>query len=529
LAAQPQGTWNALAILVEFTDNASQVGATYFDTLLFGGGNGTLNDYYNAVSYGTLDIVTVNLPSSIGWCTMPQTYDYYVDAQFGTGGTYPHNARRLAEDAVWVADPLVDFSQYDNDGDGWVDTVFVIHAGQGAESTGDPNDIWSHSWATLNDPVVDGVTVNSYTTESEYWSSPPDMTVGVFAHELGHVFGLPDLYDTDDSSEGVGRWSLMGSGCWNGTMGDSPAFLDPRARAELEFLTPIVVSSNMSGVSIPAAESSQTVYRLWTNGGTGSEYFLVENRQQTGYDIGLPGAGLLIWHIDENKSHNTAECDQLNNWLCGTNHYKVALEQADGLWDLEHNTDRGDTGDPYPGSTNNRSFTFSSTPNSSSYASSSDTYVGVTHISSSGSTMTADLHVGECGDAYEPDDTSGQANWIYDGSPQTHSICPVGDEDWVKFELTVESEVVIETSGPSGDTRMWLYDSSLNEVEYDEDDGSGLFSRIDRVCGVDSLSAGTYYVKVDEYLDNDEIPSYDIIVHTEACRRIFVPLVMKQH
>ena len=512
LRAGPQGSWNALALLVEFTDNTSQVGPAYFDTLLFGGGSGTLNDYYDVVSYGALDIVTVNLPSSIGWCTMPQTYAYYVNGNYGTG-TYPQNAQKLTEDAVLLADPLVDFSQYDNDGDGWVDTVFVIHAGPGAEFTGDPNDIWSHSWSTVSDPVVDGVRVNSYTTEPEYWSSPGDMTMGVFAHELGHVFGLPDLYDTDHSSSGVGRWSLMANGSWNGPWpgGSSPAFPDAWSRWALGYVTPIVVTTSMVGAGVPSAENSQMVYRLWTGGSIGPEYFLVENRQQTGYDAALPGAGLLVWHVDENKSGNTAECDQLNNWLCGGNHYKVTLEQADALWDLEHETDYGDTGDPYPGSTNNRSFTFTSVPNSSSYYGSSNTGVGVTSISNSGSVMTVDLSVGSTsGDAYEPDNSWEQANWIYHGAPQTHSIVPVGDEDWVKFELSEDSEVVLETSGPSGDTRMWLYESSLSEMEYNDDGGSGYFSRIDRVCGVDSLPAGTYYVKVDEYFDDDEIASYDI-------------------
>ncbi len=114
------------------------------------------------------------------------------------------------------------------------------------------------------------------------------------------------------------------------------------------------------------------------------------------------------------------------------------------------------------------------------------------------------------GDSYEPDDTSSQAQWIYSGSPQTHTIVPAGDVDWVKFSLGAESEVVIETSGPYGDTRMWLYDSSTNQLEYNDDGGSGLFSRIDRVCGTDALPAGTYYVKIDEYGNDDEIPSYDI-------------------
>lgn len=396
LDLQAGPTWHTIALLVRFTDNPSQVGAVYFDTLLFGGGMGTLTDYYAAVSYGALDIVTVNLPSGIGWLTAPQTYAYYVDGAYGTGA-YPRNAQRLAEDAVWMADPVVDFSNYDNDGDGWVDTVFIIHAGQGAEATGDVDDIWSHSWSTLIDPYVDGVRVNSYTTEPEYWYNPGDMTVGVYAHELGHALGLPDLYDTDSSSEGVGDWSLMAGGSWNGTMGNRPAFLDAWSRVELGFVTPTDVTADLLGATIPAAETSTTVYRLWTQGSIGSQYFLVENRQLTSYDVGLPGAGLLIWHVDETRSGNTRECRQVNNWLCGSNHYKVALEQADGLMDLEYNRDRGDAGDPYPGSTGKRTFTFVSAPNSSAYTHSADTLVRVDNISSSGGTMTADLIVGVAG------------------------------------------------------------------------------------------------------------------------------------
>jgi hypothetical protein len=138
---QPSGSWRALALLVQFTDNPATVGASSFDSLLFSAGTGTLRDYYDQVSYGILDIVTVNLPSAIGWMTMPQTYAYYVNGANGFG-TYPQNAQRLAEDAVWAANPVVDYSQYDNDSDGWVDSLFIIHAGPGAEFTGNPNHIW---------------------------------------------------------------------------------------------------------------------------------------------------------------------------------------------------------------------------------------------------------------------------------------------------------------------------------------------------------------------------------------------------
>ncbi len=391
VAAGPVGAWRALAILVQFSDMPAVTGASSFDTLLFGTQTGSLKDYYKKVSYGVLDIVTVNLPSSLGWRAAPQTYQYYVNGNYGWGA-YPRNAQRLAEDAVYAANPYVDFSKYDNNNDGYVDTVFIIHAGQGAELTGKSADIWSHSWSTYNAPRVDGKWVSSYTTEPEYWLQSGDMTVGVYAHELGHAFGLPDLYDTDYSSAGVGEWSLMSGGSWNGPGwpgGGSPAFPDAWTRAKLKYLTPKNVISNSSGVNIPAAETSKTVYRLWTNGAGGSQYFLVENRQQIGYDTYLPGAGLLIWHVDETRSTNTSECRQVNNWLCSYSHFKVALEQADNLLELENNWNRGNAGDAYPGSASKRNFTFSTKPNSSSYSSSSRTYVGITSISNSSSNMKA--------------------------------------------------------------------------------------------------------------------------------------------
>jgi len=115
-----------------------------------------------------------------------------------------------------------------------------------------------------------------------------------------------------------------------------------------------------------------------------------------------------------------------------------------------------------------------------------------------------------CGDLFEPDDSAAAASFIASGSTQGHSICPVGDEDWAYFTLAAQSAVTVETTGPSGDTRMWLYNSSLSQLEFDDDDGTGLFSYIDRVCGVDALPAGTYYVKVDEFGDNDEIAAYNL-------------------
>jgi hypothetical protein len=137
-SANTEVNYNAIAILVDFSDNVSQVDPTYFDNLLYGTSTGTVRHYFNEVTYGNLTVVTVNLPSSLGWKRAPQTYSYYTNNNNGLG-SYPQNAQKLAEDAIALANPYVDFSQYDNNNDGYVDALFIIHAGPGAEFTGNNN------------------------------------------------------------------------------------------------------------------------------------------------------------------------------------------------------------------------------------------------------------------------------------------------------------------------------------------------------------------------------------------------------
>lgn len=389
---------NILCILVRFPDLAPISADSYFDTLIYVNQSGSVRHYYNEVSFNQVDIITVDLPSSIGWLTAPNNNAYYVNGAYGTG-SYPNNCQKLVEDAVDLADGLIDFSNYDNDSDGYVDGLMVVHTGEGAELTGSVNDIWSHKWA-ITPRLKDGKYIFTYAIMPEYWYSANDMTLGVFCHELGHVFGLPDLYDTDNSSRGIARWSLMASGSWNGSLGDSPAHFDAWCRIQLGFASYTNISTTSYGTSVPNVETSGKIFRLWTNGSANDEYYLVENRKKTGYDSYLPSAGLLIWHIDENVSDNNDE------WYPGHTafgHYEVALVQADNLWELEKNLDYGDTGDPFPGSTSNTAFTPLSTPGSNSY-SGSESLVSVTNISAAGDTMTADFSVSFISDADDPAD-----------------------------------------------------------------------------------------------------------------------------
>ncbi len=367
-------------ILVEFVDNQAESSKTHFEEMLFSVNSyptGSLTDYYLENSYNHFFINGI----VSDWLMMPQLYTYYTNGQYGFG-PYPQNAQGLARDAVLAADPYIDFSQFDRDGNGDVDAIFIVHAGPGAEETGNPNHIWSHAWYIPGGVWVDGVRVYRYSME------PENGRIGVFGHELGHVLGLPDLYDTDYSSEGLGNWSMMAGGSWGGN-GAKPVHFDIWCKYKLGFLIPMNVTGIIENAVILSSNEYPVGYRLWTYGNSSPMYFLVEFRNKKGFDISLPGWGLLIFHVDENQPNNN------NEWYPGHTqygHYKVALEQADGLWNLEKGQNRGDGGDPYPGNTNNRNFDNYSIPDSKDY-NFITTYVSVTGISDLDDTMYADLAV----------------------------------------------------------------------------------------------------------------------------------------
>jgi immune inhibitor A len=424
---QLQGSLNVLAVAIQFSDNIHTVTASYFDTLLFAApvaGRGSVRDYYDEVSYGTVDIITVNMPSSLGWVTAPQTYAYYVGGNYCTDAPYPNNCQKLAEDVVDVINatfPALDFSVYDNDGDGSMEPIVLIHSGPGADFTGNPNDIWSHSWNMVSPRYYDGVTIGAYVIQPEYFvnvsGSTSDMSIGVFAHEMGHGFwDLPDVYDRKGDGTktwGVGDWSLMSGGSWNGpnsggwgTDGSSPAWPDAWCRTMMGFVTPTSIASNQTGYAIPqdyGPTSANTVLKLRSGVLGAQEYFLLENRQQvTGsYEEYLPAAGLLIWHVDEAMNTyplcNDYECSQEPQCNCSdTQHFLLALQQADALHQLEMVIpagNSGDAGDVFPGSANKRSWTNGTTPGSSSWYTCNNSCIGVSNISNSSATMTADLQV----------------------------------------------------------------------------------------------------------------------------------------
>jgi len=377
-AAKVAGTGRCLVILMEWSDHSADAvnhPAGDYDAMMFSTGTyptGSMNDYYLENSYGRFGIA--GLVS--GWHLSTHAYADYDPTNYS-------DVRQMVADAITQLDPLIDFSQFDDDGpdgipasgddDGYVDALFFVHAGPGREQTGDPGDIWSHAWAFSGGlPTADGVSIGRYSVEPEMLADGSLITIGVFCHEYGHVLGLPDLYDTDYSSSGIGEWGLMSGGSWSRRAGDplgsSPAHMIGWSKIRLGWVVPTVVTADKPSVVIPPVETSPTVYRLFRHGATtGDEYFLLENRQPLGFDaslvrrqvdLGLPQPrGLLITHVDDtavtnaDERHRMVDVVEASPWFADDGTW---FEHLDGPYSYADRArldrwNRGDNGDVWPG------------------------------------------------------------------------------------------------------------------------------------------------------------------------------------
>jgi immune inhibitor A len=436
------GSWKALIILIDFPDyrwdhatdtnfvnDSLYYTADHFDSLANSLGTfrhpecvsnvtGSIRDFYIENSYGQFDVIS----TVSGWYTAANNFSYYSN---NNGfGSYPNNAERLVEEAVAAADPFVDFSQYDNDGDGWVDALYVVHAGPGAEALPvavRDDYIWSHA-SGIGSQILDGVYVSTYSTE------PEDGKTGVFCHEFGHVIGLPDLYDYTYLSSGVGEWCAMAGGSWGhrdsaDLRGTAPTHFSAWCKKEMGWINPVNLTRNQLGQTIPPAELSPVAYRLWDNGdSTGTQYFLVENRQNIGFDsgftrrqlnYGLPrGHGLLVWHVDESiygnddRTHKMVDLEESSPVTINGFHLEhLDTVRTQPIDKFLYNGNRGDDGDPWPGyltcasdsihfsgNRDKNEFNQYSIPSSKNYAG-TNTLAGAENITENGTSITADLFV----------------------------------------------------------------------------------------------------------------------------------------
>lgn len=380
---------------------------------------GTMREYYDEISYGKVDLVG----EVMDWVQLPSS-DTYYEGSTGCNGLARSCGARVGELLEWAlasVDFQIDFGKFDNDGpdgipnsgddDGYADFVGFVQPEVGGECGGNTN-LWSHRWQfsawgvgpyfQTNDARAGGGTirVNDYVImPAQSCVNPGHMIeIGVFCHEFGHAFGLPDLYDLDDSSEGAGNWELMASGSWGGD-NDSPQYpthMGAWSKAKLGWIEPVNVAPPITPqwLGIPAVEVQPLAVKLRYGLGTiGDQYLLIENREGFGFDASIRAPGLLVWHVDDaiGSLWNRLECiDGPGIGTCGGLHYRVALEQADGEFDLERNQNRADAGDPFR-APDARRFTPYTLPWSYDYHKTATAQPSLTRISRPGPYMIAQV------------------------------------------------------------------------------------------------------------------------------------------
>lgn len=333
--------------------------ASYFQELLFGNQPGSMSHFYSENSRGQTQIEG----EVIGWLQLSNKLsdydeDLWKGEEFGVG--------EGIEEAISLADSSVDFSQYDQNNDDIIDNLMVIFVGESDASNGDGDDdgepsdfdaIWPIQWALETDfMTADGVAASNFFVCTEFCE------MGTFAHEFGHNLGLPDLYDTDYSSEGVGFWSIMSGGNYLEYDDESnPGHFDAWSKYKLGWVTPIVVEPDTISrqIVLDPVEISGDIIKIPISN---LEYWLLEYRSIDAghYDKGLPKSGVLIWHIDESVLDEYGYFDNSNE-----EHPAVKLIQSDGYDDLLNGWNDGDAGDVY---LENEVFSIRSNPSATTWS-----------------------------------------------------------------------------------------------------------------------------------------------------------------
>ena len=320
-----------LVILVNFTDVAFETSKAELDSMLIGKNytrdysytyrgktyrvtsNGSARQYFEDASFGQynpqLDVV--------GPVTVSKASTYYGGNNSAGSDKYPEV---MIKEACELVNDSVDYSLYDNDNDGYVDFVYVIYAGYGEADGGGDDTIWPHAWylysAAGRKCEVDGKKIDLYACGNELDNYTKHHTgIGTFCHEFSHVLGLPDLYTTGgETHKTLGEWSILDYGPYNND-GNTPPSYSAYERFFMGWLTPRlitepenVVLEDLKNNNEALLISSTDEHNLIGNDPNPTTFYLLENRQQTGWDEYLPGHGLMLTKIqyNYNKWYNNA-------------------------------------------------------------------------------------------------------------------------------------------------------------------------------------------------------------------------------
>ena len=376
------GKKKGLIILVNFSKTAFQAAnnnALYQRianerNFSYGKFKGSMYDYFYAQSDGQFELTF----DVVGPVTVSNTQSYYGSNDIY--GNDQHPAEMVIE-ALKKADSTVNYADYDWNGDGEVEQVYVVYAGKGEADGGASTTIWPHEYDLFSanyygdgegPQTLDGVTINTYACGAELNGQTGTIAgIGTMCHEFSHCLGYPDFYDTDYSGgQGMGYWDLMDSGSYNGD-GYQPAGYTSYERWVAGWKEPVELEATRNIANMKALTNGGESYVIY-NQGHPNEYFLLENRQQSGWDAGIPGAGLLILHADydetiwANNEPNDLPSRQRMTWIPADNEYQYTTYQG-----TKYYSEEGMANDPFPyGSVN--AFNKSTTPAAKFYNKNTD-------------------------------------------------------------------------------------------------------------------------------------------------------------
>ena len=295
-----RGSKRVLVILVSFKDKAiSSENATSFNDVFNatnyheGRYSGSVKDYFLAQSNGLMNLQF----DVVGPVTVSQNSAYYGQQTSTKNDAYP---AKMVQEAVKLADGKVDFSRYDWDNDGVMEHLVVIYAGLSQGEGGSEDDIWAHK-GTISS-FCDRTFISAYACAPEQRKIKQDTCqsgIGTICHELSHCFGLPDTYDINKVNYGMTYWDVMSGGV-HLNYGFSPIGYTAFEKMFCRWQEPVILKNNQEVTNMKPMSEGGNFY-LIPNDGWDDEFFLLENRQKTGWDAKLYGTGMLITHLDYDK------------------------------------------------------------------------------------------------------------------------------------------------------------------------------------------------------------------------------------